>query len=779
MTDGQGITMTKQAICENSDLKLRSYDLLLNETLFHNANGYIGIRSAFEEGYPDTFSTIRGQYINGFYDFTPAKQAENMYGLVQEKQTMLNIADTQSIKIYFDGEAFSMFEGTVLSSKRWVDMEKGITGRRVEWRSPKGKEVQLTFIRMTSFHQLSLFTIECEILPKNFSGDVRIESFHIGSVTNYFDEKDPRTADESFQYLTPVLCNIHDDASYIVSTTSKSGLEVCSCVKNVLEGEVERQFIIDDHRVECQMSAAAQAGKPIKLIKYSVFADSLRVADCKAHATAQMEKALSVSMQELYQFQDDYLRDYWGNCFVEIVGDDELNMALRYNLYQLIQSVSKDQFGCVSPKGLSGEGYEGHVFWDSEMYIQPLFTITNPDISKNLIEFRYATLQMAKENAKILGHKKGALYPWRTIMGKECSGYFPAGSAQYHINGDIAYSIIKYYFATKDIVFLLSRGAEVIFETARLWMDVGDFCDGVFNINDVTGPDEYTCIVNNNYYTNAIAQYHLQWAAKIFVMCADMPAFKKLQRKIGLTEAEIDEFGKAAEQMYLPFDEKLQINPQDDSFLRKDQWDIESIPDEDFPLLLHYHPLYLYRHQICKQPDTVMAHFVLEDIQSLDTIRNSFEYYEKITTHDSSLSECIFSIIAAKLGMEEKAFKYFGDSTKLDLLDLHHNTKDGVHTANMGGNYMAIVYGFGGFRLKESGVYFAPILPEKWSGYRFRICYEGSRIIVGVNEDTCTFFLEEGEPKDIYIYGQKHLLQYTITVDRPSRAEIEGVVYEV
>ncbi len=759
--------MNKPAIYEINGLKLHNYNLLLNETLFHNANGYIGVRSAFEEGYPEEYSTIRGQYINGFYDFSHTKQAENIYGLVKEKQTLLNIADTQSIKIYFDDEEFSMFEGTVLSSKRWVDMDKGITGRNVVWRSPGGKEVDITIIRMASFYQLSLFTIDCSIKPINFSGDVTIESYHNGKVMNFFDPDDPRNADEGYQYLTPVSCNIQYGASYITSTTSKSGLEVCSCVKNFLSGESERQFIMDNNNVQCQMSTAAQRGETIKLLKYCVFADSLRTDDCKAHAAAQMKKALSISLKEIYQHQEDYLSDYWENCYVEIMGDDELNLALKYNLFQLIQSVSKDQFGCIATKGLSGEGYEGHVFWDSEMYIQPVFNITKPEITKNLINFRYEILDMAKENAKILGHKKGALYPWRTIMGKECSGYFPAGSAQYHINGDVAYSVIKYYIATKDVDFMLSKGAEIIYETARLWMDAGNFSsDGKFHINDVTGPDEYTCIVNNNYYTNAIAQFHLQWAAKLYVKFGKLTAFKKMQKKIKLRHTELAEFELAAQRMHLPYDDEQKINPQDDSFFQKKCWDITTIPKENFPLLLYYHPLHLYRHQICKQPDTVLSHFILEDAQSLETIRNSYEYYEKITTHDSSLSGCIFSIMAAKLGLEDKAFKYFGNSTKLDLLDLQRNTKDGIHTANMGGNYMAIIYGFGGFRLKENGIYFAPMLPKKWSGYRFRICYENSRILVGVNREECTFFLEYGDEKEIHVYGQTYLLKNTLTVKR-------------
>ncbi|MDD5017846.1 MAG: glycosyl hydrolase family 65 protein, partial [Eubacteriales bacterium] len=332
--------------------------------------------------------------------------------------------------------------------------------------------------------------------------------------------------------------------------------------------------------------------------------------------------------------------------------------------------------------------------------------------------------------------------------------------------GDIAYSIVAYYLATKDISFIWEKGAEVIFETARLWMDTGNFYNGQFHINDVTGPDEYTCIVNNNYYTNVLARYHLKWAVKFYAMLKTQGKLNILAKKIGLEEQEIEEFEKAAEAMYLPYDEELKINAQDDSFLQKKKWDLSGIPKDKFPLLLHYHPLHLYRYQVCKQPDTVLAHFVLEDAQSEETMKNSYEYYEKITTHDSSLSTCIFSIMAARLGMEQKAYKYFGNSAKLDLHDTQKNTSDGIHVANMGGTYMAIVYGFRGFRLKESGIYFAPMLPCEWRGYQFKICFEESRIIVIVKEKECTFMLEKGSAKDITVYGKNYLLKDVLKISR-------------
>ncbi len=754
--------MKNNKIYEIKNLKLDKNSLMLNETIFHNANGYIGIRSSFEEGYKEGIESIRGSYINGFYDIADMKQAERLYGLVEDKQTMLNVVDSQGIDMIIDGEKFTMFEGKILETSRILNMEEGYTLRRIIWQSPKGKKAEITIKRMTSFKRLSLFTIEYSVKALNFYGKINLISTHIGEVTNYSDPNDPRVARDSFNHLIPFENKVEDGCSYLVTKTSRSNLKVCTCVKNVLskQGVYENKLI--NHNAIYDAMVNISQDETIKLVKYSIFCDSLRFNDVVLSSKKLMEEALSVDLEMIYKEQIDYLYNYWKKAYIEIEGDEELSLAVNYNLYQLIQSVSKDEFGNIPAKGLSGEGYEGHYFWDTEMYIQPFFILTYPEISKSLIEYRYHILDSARENAKILGHKKGALYPWRTIMGKECSGYFPSGTAQYHISGDIAHSIIDYYLVTKDLDLIEKKGAEILFETARLWMDVGNYYKGKFHINDVTGPDEYTCIVNNNYYTNVCAKHNLLWAVKIYKMLEEKNLIKRVKEKIILNYKEIEEFQRAAENMYIPYDKELRISPQDDSFLKKAMWNIESTPKDKFPLLMHYHPLYLYRHQVCKQPDTVLSHFIFEDEETVDTIMNSFLYYEKITTHDSSLSTCIFSIVASKLKLYDKAFSYFGDSAKLDLFDTHQNTKDGIHTANMGGNYMAIVYGFCGLRIKEKGIFFNPWIPDKWEMYKFKIQFEESLIQIEVRKDKSIFTLLSGKEKKINIFNKEYILNNNI-----------------
>ena len=752
------------SVYSKKDFSLHPSDLLVDETVFHNANGYIGVRANFEEGYPAGYSAIRGTYVNGFYDFSYMGQAEKLYGLTEQKQIMLNVCDTQGIKILLEDEEFSLFHGEIISRERLLNMKDGVTERNVTWRSPKGREVSIRFTRMTSFTILPLFLTQVRILPLNFSCQIKIESLHRGSVRNFFDPSDPRVAGEDFQYLTVSATDYENNVSSIVSRTSKSGLSVCSCVKNLVSNEVARETIKSDGEIMEIISVEAREGEPVLFNKFTVICDSIRYADPKTAAKNNLEQALQLGADELFIKQQEYLAGLGIDEAVEIVGDEELDSSVRYNLYQLIQSVAKDPHGNIAAKGLSGEGYEGHYFWDTEMYLQPFFTLTIPEIAKNLVRYRYSILGYARENAKILGHKKGAAYPWRTIMGEECSGHYPSGSAQYHISGDVAYAVIAYYLATGDIDLVEECGAEIVIETARLWMQVGNYYKGKFYINEVTGPDEYTCLVNNNYYTNLIAKHNLRWAVKFYDILKERETGKVLAQKIALKPEEIVEFQEASEKMYLPYDEELGINPQDDSFLQKRPWDLSTITEEEKPLLMHYHPMYLYRHMICKQADTVMAHFILEDEQDEQTIRNSFAFYETVTTHDSSLSTCIFSVVASKLGLSEKAYKYFGDSAKLDLFNTHKNTKDGIHTANMGGTYMAIVYGFGGLRIKEAGLFLKPSLPPQWESYRFRFNYFDSKMEVSVHKDSVVVTLLSGTNKSITVFGRQYELSDTLLI---------------
>ncbi|WP_342504845.1 glycosyl hydrolase family 65 protein [Sporosarcina sp. FSL K6-2383] len=732
-------TLTKSELDNDS--------LLQNESLLSLGNGYLGVRGNFEEGYPQTYKSIRGTYINAFHDEIELQYGEKLHGFPDIQQKIVNIIDGQSVQIWLDDEVFSLFEGEVIHFERKLHMDKGFAERIIHWKSSKGREVRLHFKRLVSFITKELLAVDIKIVPVSPIQQIKVISTVNGDVSNFVDKTDPRIASGHAKRLHVIEARQQEQWIIVKNRTYETELEV-ACVASSQVSPENYQYESNTTDSGVEQTYLFEGDETIHFTKYSVYTDTLR------HGEAVVDKAVAVQQQlsatkfeELLLEQKNYLDRFWSKSDVAIDGDARLQEGIRFNLYQLLQSVGKDPVSNIAAKGLSGEGYEGHYFWDTEIYMFPVFLMTNPEIAKNLLLHRYSILDSARARAKDLGHTKGALFPWRTITGPESSAFFPAGTAQYHISADVAYSYIQYYLVTQDEMFLKDYMAEVLFETARLWADTGHMHEGQFRIDSVTGPDEYTCIVNNNYYTNVMAKHNLLWAAKVYrhLKEKDSNDLQQLVNRLELTELEVEEWSDAGEKMYLPYDETYKINAQDDSFLQKARWDLENTPKDKFPLLLNYHPLTLYRYQVCKQADTVLGHFLLEDEQDFETMQNSYDYYEEITTHDSSLSSCVYSIMASKLGYKEKAYNYFNETARLDLDNTHGNTKDGLHMANMGGTWLAIVFGFVGLRVKESGLSFAPALPDEWNSLEFHLQYQGRLLKVHLERDAVSYLVVEGE----------------------------------
>lgn len=743
--------MRKQMI--KKDFPLTNEELRLQETLFHTANGYIGVRGNFEEGYPEGFISSRGQYINGVYDIADMKQAEQLYGFPNKKEVILNVADTQTIHLYLDGEEVTAFSEGVRGLSRVLDMEKGTASRQFVWKNQAGQEVTVCYRRMASFVLLPLFTIEVTIISHDFEGEIEIVSEHQGTAHNFVNPDDPRMAAEAEDYLTikEAVYNEEESLSMITAETNKSDLLIRTVVFHEVSQGLELGLVEEGNAVSVVYDGYLRAGETASIVKYSLFLDSRRY-DLNKDTQPFIDEVKKQTLESWYSAQEKYLQTFWHQAEISVAGDPLLNESLDYSLYSLIQSAGKDGLSNIAAKGLSGEGYEGHYFWDTEIYMMPFFTLTYPEIARKLIEFRYRILDKARENARTLGHSKGALFPWRTISGTESSGYYPSGTAQYHINSDIAYSIIQYYQATGDVECLLDYGGELLIETSRLWLDVGHYEAGKFVLNCMTGPDEYTCVVNNNYYTNLSVQYQLQWLVKLY------PVFKEKNApfldRLGVTAAEIADYEAAAAAMFLPYSEELQLHAQDDSFLKKPVMDFAVLPKEKFPLLLHYHPLYLYRHQVCKQADMVLAYFLHDQVFEKSDIRRGYDYYEKLTTHDSSLSSCIFSIVANQIGDTEKAYRYFDESSKIDITNSHHNTQDGIHAANMGGTYLGVVFGFAGLRIREDHLALSPQLPKKWTNCRFSIQYQGNLMTIEITKEAISLNTESQKAVPVSVYGE-------------------------
>lgn len=740
-------------------------EIALMETLFHTANGYIGVRNSLEEGASEGAATIRGTYINAYYDVKPISYGEKLYGFPETQQTIVNVPDVQTVKLFLGDEPFSPFSGELTAHERELDMAAGEAVRRVHWRLTHGSEIQITVRRMASFIQKELFLLQYDVKSVSYDGPLAFLSLQDANVTNYANPDDPRVAARPHIHLQAERAWAEDAISLIACRTKCSNLAMVSAVSHEMTGTFEVCQNILPGCVSTRFTGSIAPGQTVSLVKRCIFTDERRHADPVRDAIRLARSVMKTSLETLRKRQEEHIHSFWANARVEIFEDDALQQCMDYSLYQLLQSAGRDSVSNVAAKGLSGEGYEGHYFWDTEIYIFPFFLLTDRKLARQLLEYRYGILTSARDHAMLMGHTKGALYPWRTITGTECSGYFPSGSAQYHINGDVAHSFIQYYLATDDIAFMADMGAEVLVETARLWMDAGHMQEGLFRIDDVTGPDEYTCIVNNNYYTNAAARENLLYAAEICGRLQNAKLFEPLKNKLSITDEELASFRRAGESMYLPYDESLGIPAQDDSFLKKEVLDLTQIPKDHFPLLLYYHPLFLYRHQVCKQADTVLAHYLFEDLADDRTMARSYDYYEKITTHDSSLSACVFSIMASRLNDMEKAEDYFRRTAFLDVSNEHGNTRDGLHTANLGGAYLSIVAGFAGLRIKKDGLTLRPRIPAGWRGYRFRFWYLNSHLMCTVEQGVCRLRLLQGPALAVRVHDQLCNVDGLATID--------------
>jgi alpha,alpha-trehalose phosphorylase len=727
----------------------------LDETLFALGNGYIGLRGTHEEGYTGPKGTsLDGTYLNGFYESESIHYPEAAYGLAKTNQFMLNVPNAKGIALWLEDERFDPLQGTLDSYERVLDFRTGVLRRALEWTSPQGRRVAIASRRLVSMTDKHLFAIEYEVTPLNFSGKVVLVSSVDGAVKNLEAGDDPRVGSAiSGQSLALVDAEQAAHFSALTQRTVNSGFQLVSAVQTDVRGVFEleqRRTGPDKQRLEQAYTVAAMQGEALRLTKYGSYHTSRDYPEGELlpRAKATLAVAAAKGFRALAQEQEQYLADFWQHADVEISGDDALQQGMRFNQFHLLQSAGRDGKTNISAKGVTGEGYEGHYFWDTEIYIFPFFLYSKPEIAKKLLEYRYAGLPLARERARQMSHAKGALYPWRTIAGVECSAYYPAGTAQYHINADIAYSIKLYMEATQDEAYLLQYGAEIVLETARIWMGIGAYDRaGRYCINEVTGPDEYTALVNNNYYTNAMARMHLNFAASIAeLLVAEWPdEFERIASLVQLDADEPAQWRRAAAHMLLPYDEALQIHAQDDSFLDKKVWDFANTPKENYPLLLNYHPLVIYRHQVCKQADVVLALLLLSDEFKLEDKKRDFDYYEKVTTHDSSLSSCIFSIIAAEVGYHDKAYDYFMETARLDLDDTHGNTHYGVHTAAMAGTWMGVAYGFAGMRVVDGAVRFAPTLPRQWQHYQFKLHLQGCLLQVRVEAGRTAYTLLQGD----------------------------------
>ncbi|MGC3986788.1 MAG: glycosyl hydrolase family 65 protein [Pseudorhodoferax sp.] len=732
----------------------------LHETLFCLGNGRIGLRGTHEEGRVWPGTDQDATYLNGFYDVADIAYAENAYGLARLHQFIVAVPNGKAVAWQIDGEAFDPAIGRIEDYTRSFDLRRGLLTRRFVWVSPRGRRVSVHSTRLVSLERDAVCALRYELQVLDGPAHIAIESVIDARAQDMEASDDPRAGSaHAAKSLIEVSAERRGPQVLLVHRTKRSDMVVASALHSLawlagvgaLAPQDAGAAACLGHRFEAEL----RQHDTLRLDKVFGLMGSQHAPaeDLPVLLARAVEQAVEAGFEQLCAEQAAYLARYWQDADIVIEGDDALQQGMRFNQLHLLQSVGRDGRTNIAAKGVTGSGYDGHYFWDTEIYVLPMLLHTQPQIARRLLEFRYHTLDAARARAREMAHAQGALFPWRTISGPECSSYFPAGTAQYHINADIAFAVKRYWDVTGDDAFMLDHGAELVFETARIWMGLGHFQHGRFGdgstrrycIHTVTGPDEYTALVDNNFYTNAMAQMHLGFAAELVQWLAQQHAGQllQLQLRIGLDLREAETWQEAARHMYLPYDERLGVHPQDDGFLAKPRWDFDGDGPKR-PLLLHYHPLVIYRHQICKQADVLLALLLLGEQFSLDDKRRDFDYYEAITTHDSSLSRCIFGIVASEVGYAEKAYAYFADGVRTDLDDHHRNTRHGVHTAAMAGAWLGIVAGFAGLRMRRRMPCFSPTLPAGWRRYSFKLRVAGAQLELDIGPEGCSYRLLAG-----------------------------------
>ncbi|BCR06904.1 kojibiose phosphorylase [Desulfuromonas versatilis] len=758
--------------------------LAQTETIFSLGNGYLGMRGNYEEGRP---YSQRGTFLNGFHETWPLVYSEGAFGFARTGQTMLNVTDAKTVVLYVDDEPFYLPEASLQLYQRTLDMQAGTLDRELLWETPSGKRVLIETRRLVSFEHRHLAAVSIQVTLLNAEAPVVISSELIGDQPNQAGIEDPRQAKGFAQRVLLPQRHYHRDRRLVMSHQARnSGMTLACAIDHQFETDCPHSW-----RTECAEDFGkvayfvdAKPGIPIQLVKFIAYhsSDSIPAEKLCTRAEWTLDRALQQGFRALLDGQRRFLDEFWKRSDLEVEGDPggsnrpmgEIQQALRWNLFQILQASARAEGTGIAAKGLTGQTYEGHYFWDTEIYVLPFLTYSAPHIARNLLRFRHSMLEKARQRAREL-NQKGALFPWRTINGEEASAYYAAGTAQYHINADIVYALRKYVEITDDKALLYNEGAEILVETARLWYDLGFFSgrnNGRFCIHGVTGPDEYTTVVNNNAYTNLMARENLRYAAETVAHMSERHPehYASLVHRTGLDSAEPDQWREAAAAMYIPFDEATGIHPQDDNFLDREVWDLKATPRERFPLLLYHHPLVIYRHQVIKQADVVLAMFLLGNEFTPEQKKRNFDYYDPLTTGDSSLSACIQSIVANEIGDVQKAMKYARYAVLMDLADIGGNVKDGCHIASMGGTWMVVTYGFAGMRDHRGSLSFDPRLPPQLKRLRFQLTVRGQRLDVEMTREQAVYTLVEGKELTLEHQGR----DLNLSPGQPLRVENTG-----
>jgi alpha,alpha-trehalose phosphorylase len=732
------------------------------ESVFALSNGHIGLRGNLDEGEP---VGLPGTYLAGFYEIRPLPYAEAGYGYPEAGQTVVNVTDGKIIRLLVEDEPFDVRYGELRSHERMLDLRAGVLRRTVEWVSPTGRLVRIRSTRLVSFTQRAVAAVLYEVEPLDGTAPVVLQSELVANERVQASDPDPRAAAALESPLRSQLFDTRDTRAVLVHATKASGLRIGAAMEHVVCGPVEAGVSAESFEDLARVAITADPapGRPLRLVKFLAYGWSSQrsLPAIRDQVAAALAEARHAGWNGLVSQQRAYLDAFWERADVELEGDPELQQAIRFALFQVLQAGARSEQRAIPAKGLTGPGYDGHTFWDTETFVLPVLTYTAPHVAADALRWRHLTIDRARARARQLG-LDGAAFPWRTIRGEECSGYWPAGTAAFHVNAGIADAVTRYQTVSGDVEFEREVGIELLVETARLWRSLGHYdAKGMFRIDGVTGPDEYSAVVDNNVYTNLMAQRNLRAAAEATERHPDRAVELEVDR------AEAAGWRDAAQAMLVPYDEQLGVHPQAEGFTDHTVWDFATTSPHQYPLLMHFPYFDLYRKQVVKQADLVLALHARGDAFTIEEKARNFAYYEALTVRDSSLSASTQAVIAAEVGHLDLAYDYFAESALMDLRDLEHNTRDGIHIASVAGTWIAAVAGFGGMRDHDGALTFAPRLPRALTRLAFRLCFRDRRLVVEVRPAHVTYALLAGNALQISHYGREIVVAVNRSVCLP------------
>jgi alpha,alpha-trehalose phosphorylase len=739
-------------------------DLLAqSESIFALSNGHIGLRGNLDEGDPHG---LPGTYLNSMYEVRPLPYAEAGYGFPDSGQTVINVTNGKVIRLLVDDEPFDIRYGTLHAHERVLDLRAGTLTRTVDWSSPAGARIRVTSVRMVSLTQRAIAAVNYTVEPVDQKLRVVLQSELVTNEEMPRRGNDPRLAaildaplvseeHQTYDGTPPRVVLVHRTRASQLRMAAGMSHEIFCPAK--MNGRTESYPDLGRSTVATELAP----GQQLRIVKYIGYGWSSQRS--RPALIDQIVGALAgahlTGWDGLLAEQRAYLDEFWDGADVEVEGDAEIQQAVRFGLFHILQAGARAEYRPIAAKGLTGSGYDGHTFWDTETFVLPVLMYTQPSVAADALRWRHLALAEARQHATDLG-LAGAAFPWRTIRGQECSGYWPAGTAAFHINADIADAVSRYLDATEDAKFETEIGLELLVETARLWRSLGQHdALGHFRIEGVTGPDEYSAVKDNNVYTNLMAQRNLACAADA---CARLPSEAEA---LGVTTEEAASWRDAANAMYIPFDERLGVHPQHEGFTDYARWDFKHTPEEKYPLLLHFPYFQLYRKQVVKQADLVLAMYLRSEAFTAEQKAANFAYYEPLTVRDSSLSACTQAVLAAEVGQLDLAHDYLAEAALMDLRDVEHNTSDGVHMASLAGAWLALVAGFGGMRAGIGPLAFSPRLCDGISKLMFRMRYRGRKLSVTISGSRVRYQLVEGDPLPVTHHGVEFELGHR-AVDR-------------